>query len=128
MMLDAKFVREHIDIAKISLENRNCSLSFDEFLTFEEQRRPLLRQAEELRNKRNVVSEDIGRLRTRKQDASALINEMKLVSDRIKELDEQLKIIEENANEFLLNIPNIPDGSVPVGKDETGNVEIREMG
>ncbi len=128
MMLDAKFVREHIDIAKISLENRNCSLSFDEFLNLEEQRRPLLRQAEELRNKRNIVSEDIGRLRTRKQDASALINEMKLVSDRIKELDEQLKIIEESANEFLLNIPNIPDGSVPVGKDETGNVEIRKWG
>ena len=127
-MLDAKFVREHIDIAKISLENRNCSLSFDEFLNLEEQRRPLLRQAEELRNRRNIVSEDIGRLRTRKQDASALINEMKLVSDRIKELDEQLKIIEESASEFLLNIPNIPDGSVPVGKDETGNVEIRKWG
>ena len=95
MMLDAKFVREHIDIAKISLENRNCSLSFDEFLNLEEQRRPLLRQAEDLRNKRNIVSEDIGRLRNRKQDASALIDEMKLVSDRIREFDEQIKIIEE---------------------------------
>lgn len=127
-MLDAKFVREHVDIVKKSLENRNYSLPLDKFLEFEEQRRLLLRESEELRNKRNVVSEEIGKLRTQKQDASRLIEEMKLVSDRIKEMDEKIKILEENTNEFLLNVPNIPHESVPVGKDETENVEIKKWG
>lgn len=127
-MLDAKFVREHVDIVKKFLENRNYSLPLDKFLEFEEQRRLLLRESEELRNKRNVVSEEIGKLRTQKQDASRLIEEMKLVSDRIKEMDEKIKILEENTNEFLLNVPNIPHESVPVGKDETENVEIKKWG
>jgi seryl-tRNA synthetase len=127
-MLDAKFVRENIEIIKESLRNRNYALSLDEFLKFEEQRRSLLKEAEELRNRRNVVSEEIGRLRIQKQDASNLIEEMKLVSDEIKAFDAQLKMLEENTNEFLLNMPNVPHHSVPVGKDETGNVEIRRWG
>jgi seryl-tRNA synthetase len=127
-MLDAKFVRENIEIIKESLRNRNYALSLDEFLKFEEQRRSLLKEAEELRNRRNVVSEEIGRLRIEKQDASNLIDEMKLVSDKIKAFDAQLKMLEENTNEFLLNMPNVPHHSVPVGKDETGNVEIRRWG
>jgi seryl-tRNA synthetase len=127
-MLDARFVRGNIDIVKRALENRNSVLPLEEFLQFEDQRRSILREAEELRNKRNVVSEEIGRLRSRKQDASKLIEEMKAVSDRIRELDEGIRVLEEKTNEFLLNIPNIPDESVPVGRDETENVEIRKWG
>jgi len=124
-MLDARFVREHIDVIKKSLMERNASIQFDEFLRFEEQRRTLLKEAEELRNKRNVVSEEVGKLRKQKQDAVKLIEEMKGVSDRIKELDEKLKSLEESTNEFLLNVPNIPHESVPVGRDETENVVVR---
>ncbi|MFZ3138121.1 MAG: serine--tRNA ligase [Thermodesulfovibrionales bacterium] len=127
-MLDARFVRENIDIVKKSLGDRNSTMPLDEFLGFEEQRRILLKEAEELRNKRNVVSEEIGKLKTLKQDASKLIEEMKGVSDNIRELDEKIKILEENTNEFLLNVPNIPDKTVPVGKDETENVEVRRWG
>jgi len=127
-MLDARFVRENIDIVKKSLGDRNSTMPLDEFLGFEEQRRILLKEAEELRNKRNVVSEEIGKLKTLKQDASKLIEEMKLVSDNIRELDEKIKILEENTNEFLLNVPNIPDNTVPFGKDETENVEVRRWG
>jgi len=127
-MLDAKFVRENIEIIKESLRNRNYALSLDEFLKFEEQRRSLLKEAEELRNRRNIVSEEIGRLRIQKQDAANLIDEMKLVSDKIKSFDDQLKTLEEHTNDFLLNVPNIPHHSVPVGKDETGNVEVRRWG
>jgi seryl-tRNA synthetase len=124
-MLDARFVREHIDVIKKSLMERNASIQFDEFLRLEEQRRMLLKEAEELRNKRNVVSEEVGKLRKQKQDAATLIEEMKGVSERIKELDEKLKALEESTNEFLLNVPNIPHESVPVGKDETENVVVR---
>jgi len=127
-MLDAKFVREHIDTVKESLRKRNYDVSLDAFLTFEEQRRSLLKESEELRNQRNVVSEEIGRLRTQKGDASRLIQEMKLVSDRIKAFDDQLKTVEEHTNDFLLNVPNVPHDSVPVGRDETKNVEVRRWG
>ena len=127
-MLDARFVREHIDVIKKSLMERNASIQFDEFLRLEEQRRTLLKEAEELRNKRNVASEEVGKLRKQKQDAAKLIEEMKEVSDRIKELDEKLKSLEESTNEFLLNVPNIPHESVPVGKDETENVVVRRWG
>jgi seryl-tRNA synthetase len=127
-MLDARFVRENIDLVKKSLGDRNSTMPLDEFLGFEEQRRILLKESEELRNKRNVVSEEIGKLKTLKQDASKLIEEMKGVSDKIRELDEKIKILEENTNEFLLNVPNIPDKTVPFGKDETENVEVRRWG
>jgi seryl-tRNA synthetase len=127
-MLDARFVRENIDTVKKSLENRSYILPLGEFLKFEEQRRFLLRESEELKNKRNIVSEEIGRLRVQKQDASRLIEEMKIVSDKIKELDGKIKLLEENTNEFLLNVPNIPHESVPIGKDETKNVEIKMWG
>ncbi len=127
-MLDARFVRENIDTVKKSLENRSYILPLGEFLKFEEQRRFLLRESEELKNKRNIVSEEIGRLRVQKQDASRLIEEMKIVSDKIKKLDEKIKLLEENTNEFLLNVPNIPHESVPIGKDETKNIEIKRWG
>jgi seryl-tRNA synthetase len=104
---------------------RNASIQFDEFLRLEEQRRTLLKEAEELRNKRNVASEEVGKLRKQKQDAAKLIEEMKGVSDRIKKLDEKLKSLEESTNEFLLNVPNIPHESVPVGRDETENVVVK---
>ena len=76
-MLDTRFVRDNIDLVKKSLENRICDISFDEFLEIEEQRRTLLREADELKNKRNLASEEIGKLRSKKQDASKLIEEMK---------------------------------------------------
>ena len=127
-MLDARFVRENSDTVKKSLKNRNYTLNLDEFLRIEEQKRALLRDSEELRNKRNVVSEEIGRLRAWKQDASKLIEEMKRVSDRIKELDDKFRTLESNTDDFLLNVPNIPHESVPLGKDETENVEVRKWG
>jgi seryl-tRNA synthetase len=127
-MLDARFVRENIDAVKKYLGYINYTLRLDEFLALEEQRRLLLKESEELRNKRNIVSEEVGKLKKEKQDASKLIGEMKGVSDNIKELDEKIKVLEDNTNEFLLNIPNVPHESVPIGKDETENVEVRKWG
>lgn len=127
-MLDPRFVRDNIDIVKTSLNSRNYKLTLDDFLKFEEERRSLQWEADELKNKRNVVSEEIGKMRSRKQDASSLIEEMKGVSDAIKELDEKIKALEEKIEEFLLNVPNIPHESVPIGKDETENIELRKWG
>ena len=127
-MLDPRFVRDNIDIVKTSLNSRNYKLTLDDFLKFEEERRSLQREADELKNKRNAASEEIGKMRSQKQDASSLIEEMKGVSDAIKELDEKIKALEEKIEEFLLNVPNIPHESVPVGKDETENIELRKWG
>ncbi|HTZ17562.1 MAG TPA: serine--tRNA ligase [Dissulfurispiraceae bacterium] len=127
-MLDARFVRENIDLVKAALAKRNSDIDLSEFLTLEEERLKLLRESEELRNKRNVVSEEIGKLKREKKDTDQLVKEMKVVADRIKEIDEILKGIEEKTNLFLLTIPNVPNETVPVGKNETENVEIRKWG
>lgn len=127
-MLDARFVREKIDDLKKALQKRGYEIDLTEFLSLEKDRLRLLKESEELRNKRNVVSEEIGKIKRQGQNAGSLIAEMKAVSDRIKEIDETLKRIEENAGMFLLTIPNIPHESVPVGRDETENVEVRKWG
>lgn len=127
-MLDIRLVRENTSVVEKALINRNYELSLSGFLTLEEERRRLLKDAEELRNRRNTVSEEIGRLKRQKQDAADLMDEMKSVSEKIKELDEQLHVLEEKIDSFLLNIPNIPHESVPVGKDEAENVVVRTWG
>jgi seryl-tRNA synthetase len=127
-MLDARFVRENIDVLKKALKKRGYEIDLSEFLSLEEDRLRLLKESEELRNKRNVVSEEIGKIKRQGQNANSLVAEMKGVSDRIKEIDEILRAIEEKTNSFLLNIPNIPHESVPAGKDETENVEVRKWG
>jgi seryl-tRNA synthetase len=127
-MLDVRFVRENIDTFKKSLENREYILPLDDFLTIEEKRRSLQRESEELRNKRNVVTDEIAVLKNNGQDASQRIEEMKSVSQKVKELDEKIKVLEKKINDFLMNVPNIPHESVPVGKDETDNVEVRRWG
>ncbi len=127
-MLDPRFLRENINFFKRSIHNRGYEIDISEFLSLEEERLQLLREAEELRNRRNTVSEEIGKLKQQRLDASNLIVEMRGVSDRIKSIDEILRGLEDKTNLFLLNIPNIPHESVPVGKDETDNVEIKKWG
>ena len=125
-MLDARFVRENIGAVKEALGKRGYEFPLSHFLALDEKRMVLLKEAEELRNRRNVVSEEIGRLKREKADASAQLEEMKGVSDTIKALDEKLRGVEDETRNLLLTIPNIPDESVPVGRDETENVEIRK--
>jgi seryl-tRNA synthetase len=127
-MLDAKFVRAHVRLVEESLGRRGCALSLSEFLSIDEERRNLLRDAEFLRNRRNTVSEEIGRLKREKQDACVLLMEMKSVSDRIKEMDDALRVLDDRIRGILLNIPNIPHESVPAGKDDTDNVVVRTWG
>ncbi len=127
-MLDARFIRENINVLKTALKKRGYEINLSEFIAFEQERLGLMQKAEELRNRRNVVSAEIGRLKKQGQGAEDLVKEMKGVSDRIKEIDEILKGIEEKTGQFLLNIPNIPHESVPIGKDETENIEVRRWG
>lgn len=127
-MLDARFVREQVETVQAGLEKRGYAFPLSQFLEINDRRMSLLREAEELRNRRNVVSEEIGKLKKQKADVSSRLAEMKVVSDKIKSLDEKLRELEHETDDLLLTIPNIPHETVPVGKDETENVEIRKWG
>ncbi len=127
-MLDARFVRENVESVGNGLKKRGYEFPLTAFLVIDEKRMALLKETEDLRNRRNVVSEEIGKLKRQKEDAAAQLDEMKGVSDRLKDLDERLKDLEIETRALLLTIPNIPDESVPVGKDENENVEIRKWG
>ncbi|MBI1811905.1 MAG: serine--tRNA ligase, partial [Nitrospirae bacterium] len=128
-MLDAKIVREDTARVEESLRKRSYGLSIlDRFLKIENERRELLRLIEEKREQRNKISQEIAKLKREKKDAASILAEAKNISDFITEKEERLKVLEEEARQELLVIPNIPHESVPKGKDETENVEIRKWG
>lgn len=127
-MLDLKFVRSNPDIVKEALIKRHSDIDLDDFLQQEEKRRQLLFESENLKAERNKVSEDVARLKKNGQNAEDLILKMRDVGQNIKELDEKLADIDQKMQEVLYLIPNIPNGSVPVGKDENDNIEVRKWG
>lgn len=128
-MLDIKIVREKTDRVIEALKKRGQDTAIlDKFLKIEEGRRTLLKPVEEQREQRNKISEGIGRLKKEGKDASALLENAKKLSDEIAEKEQVLREFENQAVQELLLIPNIPHESVPVGKDETENAEIRNYG
>ncbi|NLC07214.1 MAG: serine--tRNA ligase [Syntrophomonadaceae bacterium] len=127
-MLDIKFVRSKPEVVREALVKRGAKVSLDEFLTLEEQRRVRLMEVEQLKNLRNVVSEEIARLKKAGQNPEELVSNMRHTSLRIKQLDEQVREVEENLQQILLGIPNIPHASVPVGSSEEDNPVLRTWG
>jgi seryl-tRNA synthetase len=127
-VLDLRFVRENIDLLEEKLVLRGDDLDLTLFIQLEQERRGLIQEVETLRNKRNQVSEEISRIKQQKGDAADLITEMRGVSDRIKQLEDDLKEKEEWVQAFLLVIPNIPHESVPIGKGAADNKEVRKWG
>jgi seryl-tRNA synthetase len=98
------------------------------FEQLDAKRRKVLLEIENLRHRRNVVSEQIADMKRRKEETDAFVADMRDVSGRIKELDGSLSEIESNLNAFLLEIPNIPHSSVPVGKDSSDNPVLKQVG
>ncbi len=128
-MLDIKFVRNNPEVVKEALIRRNSSTEVvDEFLKVDKERCQKLVVTEQLKNKRNVVSEEIGRLKKAGQPAEELVLEMREVSQKIKDLDEEVRLIEEKLNSIILTIPNIPHATVPTGPDDSANREERKWG
>jgi seryl-tRNA synthetase len=127
-MLDIKFIREHPDLVREGIRKKGDIDRVDEILSLDGRRREILGAAEALKNTRNVVSEQIGKLKKEKQDASGPIAEMEKVKESIKALDEELKGVEEKLNAILLTVPNIPHPSVPVGTKPEDNVTIATWG
>ena len=128
-MLDVKVLRANFEEVKKRLQHRGEDLSaLDSFEQLDEKRRSLIAETEELKARRNNVSQEIAQLKREKKDADHLIKEMREVGDRIKEIDQELNTIEEEFNHVLLTMPNIPHESVPVGETEDDNVEARKWG
>ncbi len=127
-MLDIKFIREHPELVKDGIRKKGGDDNIDEVLKLDGQRRELLQKVEVLKNKRNVVSEEIGKLKRDKKDASAVIAQMDEVKQQIKTIDDEVSGIEKSLNQLMLTIPNVPHPSVPVGKLPTDNQEIAKWG
>jgi seryl-tRNA synthetase len=109
-------------------KNRGATLDLDAFRKLDKERRELITSTEQLKAQRNKASEEIARLKEKKQDANSLIAEMKQVSERIKQSDERIAELDTKQRELLLTIPNLPHASVPVGHSVTENVEVRRWG
>jgi len=123
-----RFVRENVEVVTAALRKRNCVLPLTGLLSMEDEKRNILKEAEDLRNRRNTVSEEIGKLKKERRDAADLLTEMKAVSEKIKQLDEKLRIFDEQIKNVMLSIPNIPHESVPTGKNEEDNIVLRTWG
>jgi len=127
-MIDIKIVRENPDLLKDGLKRRQMNPSVVDTLTkLDEKRRELLTEAEELKAERNKVSKDISTTKD-KTDREDKIASMRAVGDRISQLDEKVKSVEEELNGLIATVPNLPNPSVPPGKDESENQVVRTVG
>jgi seryl-tRNA synthetase len=127
-MLDLSFVRENLDLVKQKMRERGFAEILGDFETLDRERRKFLLEAESRKARRNKVSDEIAALKKQKQDASALIAEMKKLGGEIAEFDEKAKAYDEKLRDILRNIPNIPHADVPVGHSAADNREIRRWG
>ncbi|MDK6862851.1 MULTISPECIES: serine--tRNA ligase [Nosocomiicoccus] len=128
-MLDIKFIRNNTDIVKDKTKKREMDpVVIDEIIEYDEKRRTLLKETEELKAERNTVSQNIAEKKRNKEDADADIQAMQEVGKRISEIDNELKEVEYELHYRLDRVPNLIDDEVPVGKDDSENVEVRRTG
>jgi seryl-tRNA synthetase len=124
-MIDIRLIRENPDVIRQALKDRNDDAPLEKILSLDEQYRALLQQAESLRAKRNEVSKQISKM---KDKPPALIAEMRQVGEQIDALEVETAKKWAEMEGYLLRLPNIPNPTVPVGKDATGNIVVRSWG
>jgi len=127
-VFEIKFVRQHLSTIEEMLNNRGEKIDLSVFSENDIGRRTVLSEIEELRHKRNVVSDQIATMKKEGLDSEEFVLEMRDVSKKIKQLDRSLSEYEEKIDAILLEIPNIPHQSVPIGKDESDNSIIKTEG
>ena len=120
-MLDSKYIIHHLETVEKGLKKRGSKIDLTAFLKLDQKRKQLLLEIETLRHKRNVVSDEIAKMKREGKDAQPSIDQMKQVSESVKALDKDLSTIQEDIHTFLINVPNLPHDDVPKGKDETEN-------
>ena len=127
-MLEIKYLRQNLSAVTEALKARGHQADLDAFQKWDEDRRTVLQEIETLRHERNVVSDRIAEMKKAGEDAEAIVAEMRAVSSKIKELDKQLSASQEAIDQFLLGLPNVPHPTVPIGKDEADNPEVKAVG
>jgi len=127
-MLDAKYIREHIEEVQETLALRGQAISLEQFVSIDGERRKAIQEWEKLRALQKKVSDEVSKRKREGHDASELILEMKKVSQELKGLDGIVEEKEKALQEFLLTLPNLPHVSVPKGKDSSDNAEVRRWG
>ncbi|MCF6290190.1 MAG: serine--tRNA ligase [Desulfobacterales bacterium] len=128
-MLELRFIRENLSLVKEKIGLRGMTSSrIEQFEEIDQKRLGLLAEVEGLRNRRNTVSAEIAQMKKAGQDALGPIKEMREVGGRIKELEKELAVIEEQLQEIVMGIPNLCHDSVPPGADDTDNREIKQWG
>ena len=127
-MIDIQLLRKDINAVAERLAQRKFRLDVDAFNALESERKAIQTRTEELQAQRNSLSKQIGILKGKGEDASAVMAQVGGIGDELKASAERLEALQERISAFVLLIPNIPHESVPVGHDETGNVELRKVG
>ena len=127
-MLDPKIIRDEPEKIKKMLKDRAVDFDFDKMLEFDKKRRDLIKSTDDLRKKRNEMSIAIGKAKKSNEDASKLLSEMGEISKELDELEQSQKSIESSYTNLALSVPNMIHKSVPIGPDESDNVEIRKWG
>ena len=127
-MLDLNYLRENIETARRRLADRGFLLDVDMFQRLDGERKSVIHDVERLRQLRNTASEEIAKLVREKIDVTEKRNEMKVVSQEIKDKEETLRAIEEKVSQFAATVPNLADPDVPVGATDEQNVEVRRVG
>ena len=127
-MIDIRLVRENPELIQTALLNRNSNIKLEDFIGQDVFRRELLQQVEQLKARRNNVSGEISKMKKAGQDATEIIYEMRVVGDEIAVLDAKIRDVESALEEFLLNTPNCPHSSVPIGVNDQDNREIKRVG
>ncbi|MCI9086500.1 MAG: serine--tRNA ligase [Clostridia bacterium] len=127
-MLDIKILRQEPERIKEALKKRNNDLEIEPAIVLDKERRAILTEVEQKKAKQNEISKQIPQLKKAGENTDAIFAEMKELSNEIKADDEKVREIDEKLQNFMLRIPNIPNAEVPVGADDSENVEIRKFG
>jgi len=127
-MLEAKYIREHLDEVRERLALRGQAVNLDQFVLIDGERRKTIQEWERLRAHQKKVSDEVSKKKREGRDASDLIEEMRKVSQDLKGLDGVMEEKEKVLQDFLLTIPNLPHASVPAGKDPSDNLEVKRWG
>ncbi|MFZ6719572.1 serine--tRNA ligase [Undibacterium sp. Ji49W] len=127
-MIDIQLLRKDIANVAARLATRKFQLDVDSFNALEAERKQIQSRTEELQGKRNTLSKQIGNLKSKGEDASAIMAEVASIPEELKASEVRLSEIQTKMTAFLQTIPNVPHESVPVGNDESGNVEVRKSG
>ena len=127
-MLDIKILRTNPDLIRTALKNRCNDLDITPAIELDKQRRALLNDVEQRKAQQNEITKKIPAMKKAGEDTEPIFAQMRDLSDTIKADDAKISEIDEQLRDFMLRIPNIPNETVPIGKDDTDNVEVRRFG